>query len=203
MGERGRLEALVEGLGGILKPSNRIHGGFLYHHGLPGGDGTPLSYSTILKKRQSAERRKQFENMIRARYSDQNLKPAKLQILVELDRGTPVLETEAAKVWQNYETKQTEIVIRDGLAQLTKTAHGQPLLPAPSQTKPTKPAPSYKESMLAWFEVAKKAAVYLREVKQAQEQSRKNGTRYHQPTWGVWGSLADWWQGTTPKERDS
>ena len=128
----------------ILSPPERYHGGRIYHHGLPGGDGTVDSVTFVLDHEDdSSKRGDELRKLIQRTYSAADSKPVTLQVLEEMKDGIPPQETQAAKALKAIPV-HTKINIRDHRAIVCSTEISQstaaPAIP-PSGT-PTPPAPS-------------------------------------------------------------
>ena len=93
------------------------HGGSLYHHGIPGGQGShhlaEMPERTLSNRRHKVERRTELQKLIRRRNTGK--KPPKLQVLREAKTLAAWKQTEAAKVLM-ADVNETEVVIRGNRA---------------------------------------------------------------------------------------
>ncbi|KAF4622692.1 hypothetical protein G7Y89_g14335 [Cudoniella acicularis] len=135
----------------ILDPPGRYHGGSLYHHGLPGGKRTVGCHGSVLCHEENGlERGKEFEKLILKCYS--KTEPAELQVISELNNGTPPLETEAAKALKAQPFK-TQILIHEDRAVVSTTIKVQPVqvpqIQVPKNPNTPTPKPSAPETSAA------------------------------------------------------
>jgi hypothetical protein len=213
----GRMLDLIsnENIVNVLDPPERYHGGSLYHHGLPGGQGTALSFPSVLyQETMGAQRGEEVRKMIQRRYAES--KPVKLQVIRELESGTPQNEMEAAKVLK-FKPVGSKIIIRNGKA-IVSTMSPAPasLGPQPAQSSIPKPQannartakqgksntqsepkltpPSWIQRLFMWFEIGKQAATYYQQARQS------GSTRGKSPSWGILGTLKNWWSGNPPEQ---
>jgi hypothetical protein len=121
----------------ILDPLARYHGGSVYHHGFPGGEGSIDAFPLVLSyEEKELQRGDELRNLIRRRYADS--KPAKLQVAREVESGIPILETEAAKVLK-ADMVRTKIRIHDGRAVVSVKPDAPPTPSSAGQGSPTPP----------------------------------------------------------------
>ncbi|KAH7310142.1 P-loop containing nucleoside triphosphate hydrolase protein [Rhexocercosporidium sp. MPI-PUGE-AT-0058] len=128
----------------ILNPPERYHGGHIYHHGLPGGDGTVDSGTSVLDyEDDSSKRGDELRKLIQRTYSAADSKPVTLQVLEEMKDGTPQQETQAAKALKAMPV-HTKINIRNHRAVVctTDTSQHTTTPGIPTSEAPTPPAPS-------------------------------------------------------------
>lgn len=202
----------------ILNPPAPYHGGQFYHHGFPEGKGGPAAFSNVISmKRQPEQRASEIKGLISRRYS--KIIDCKPQIMLEVLSGVDLMATEAAKVLA-FKTAKSQVSIREDrvvleLLQepLRATVPGQlstkpvppkkpssehkpqPELKQKPESRPepkSAPEKSWSQSFLEWFQVAKEAAVFFRDMRAAQTE---NGRK---PMWVMWGRFKDWWSGEEP-----
>ncbi|EXJ75707.1 uncharacterized protein A1O5_00214 [Cladophialophora psammophila CBS 110553] len=180
----------------ILAPQGRYHGGSIYHHGFPGGIGSADSYDLLMDRNDDEEKRgDELRKMIDERYGGrQNSKPAKLQVVREMDSNIPRLETEAAKALR-ADVVGTNIYIHGDRAIVR--APTQPPLPPPppsSDQENNKNGKPFSDKFWGWFEVCRVAAEFFKEARKRQYESNNNTTGT-KPVWSLWASIKGWWWG--------
>ncbi|KAI9728601.1 MAG: hypothetical protein M1834_007629 [Cirrosporium novae-zelandiae] len=184
----------------ILNPPDPYYGGSVYHHGFPRGEGSVDAYPTILSlKRASPQRGDELKDLIRRRYADS--KPAKLQIVCEVESGTPRLETEAAKALK-ADVICTKICILNSRVVVSVEGNSQqpPISPEAPSTAPTQ-VESWFEKLSPWLETAKQAAVWFMEARWQGHESSNRKDSSAGPVWSLLGTFQDWWWGPPKKSR--
>ncbi|GME51544.1 hypothetical protein BDW02DRAFT_628177 [Neofusicoccum parvum] len=177
----------------ILNPPDYHHGGEIYHHGFPGGRGGPDAFPNVLGQEANAvQRSEEIQNLIRRRYGARL--EGQPQIMAELAKGVPVMETEAAKVLRVGPLDYKIEIMQDRAAVEISSSGGsvperafQPLpLPGPES--------SWFDSIVVWLEAAWKAAMYFKKHRDARNSSKPMLS----VLWDeMWTNLTSWWCGTS------
>ncbi|KAK3900986.1 P-loop containing nucleoside triphosphate hydrolase protein [Staphylotrichum tortipilum] len=205
--ERLKKKALFEDLqvrsdlAQVLNPPGRYRSGHVYHHGIR--TDTMGNWCEALDHEESIpERKAQAQEMIQKWYA--NPATVKLQIRKELDRGTKLAETSAAKALAAH-VVATKVRVKHGEAIILGTEEPDPVA-EPPVVQPTPPSIPWVENpesntfkFWEWLEIAKQAALFFWQGhRSAMEQTAQNSR-------GIFGWLKvcsdkinNWWSGPPP-----
>lgn len=183
----------------------------MYHHGFPHGQYSD-DYSSILDvDEHAAERGDAMRDFIRRHYGE--VRPAKLQVIDELDAGVPLMETQAGLVLRSHVVK-TEILIENNASRLVSACKqfvhvsepvpqaetgaklvktGKPAETGPQFTKTEKPQKTFLQRVGEWFVIAQNVARFFSDARESQYESSNREGAPKPPTWSPFQALQSWW----------
>ncbi|KAJ3549700.1 hypothetical protein NM208_g364 [Fusarium decemcellulare] len=170
-------------------PEKRYHGAHFYHHGVTGGKLTLDSFPGLPLCEKTAERREELRNLIRLRYAELKYKPVKLQFMNEVENKVPFLDTEAAKVLR-APAVGVAVKIVDGKCIIVPAKESPETPPLHFDEVPEAKPTSWRETILKWNEIVFRVAKYYREA-------RRRNDPLPTTVKGVWGTIRDWWFGSS------
>ncbi|PLB46650.1 hypothetical protein P170DRAFT_466089 [Aspergillus steynii IBT 23096] len=190
----------------ILNPPYRLHGGFLYHHGVLNDDVSAIDVDrhVLDNEDQLLEREAQIKRLITDRYGA--CETPKLQILSELAEGKSVEETEAAKVLIAAPGTTDIKTINDrnivcGRPDDSDTGSNPlaipKLLPPPGGRKPQNEKKGWFDSVFDWLDVAKHIALFFMKARQTPTSPKPEKRKAS--TWSFLDSVKNWWSGAPPE----
>ncbi|KKP04442.1 hypothetical protein THAR02_03449 [Trichoderma harzianum] len=134
----------------ILKPSSRIDGGIMYHHGLRGGKLEGAQYASVMfMGEHDDERKAAIRGLIRDRYA--KCKPVKLQVMEDARNRASWRDSEAAKVLLADQSK-IEIKLTADHAIVCEKNTSLVWIPKDKSREPGETKESQKRSDAGWWE---------------------------------------------------
>ncbi|KAI8959633.1 hypothetical protein F5Y11DRAFT_332418 [Daldinia sp. FL1419] len=184
----------VEDVKRILNPPGHYKEGSVYHHGFPGGDGSLDDYDNLLNPEDHhLERGAELQQLVHKRYS--RATGIKLQVLREIESGTPINETEAAKVLK-ADTPSTSIRIQKGYALVTTNpTNPQASNPTNERSELSNPSSSPAAQALVLRETQLSLQKHPTPTRQlVEEREAPKRLSYYDPWQGasMWAKAA-WW----------
>jgi hypothetical protein len=195
---RGRLgELKTSDFSPLLNPPSGHHGSYLYNHGIPSGGTEEIWGEPLDLEDDKPARAAEASNIIHIRYGSTHA--VELQIKKELDKGKKLSQTEAAKALTALPTESLVTVAWNKAFLLRRDE------PTPDDEeqddKDTACAkenearePSFTESFVRWFNVAKQVAIFF----SCTSSPVAAACVAYAAGGAIWQSAKDWWFGPAP-----